>query len=64
MNAAKKEVEPNVYAKVQWTAEDIQSLRPAWTLGECEDWLVDNEGTIEDRTIELGWEVITCLLND
>lgn len=53
----------NQYAKVVWTAEDVQTLRPDWDLERCEDWLERNEKYIQDRLVELGWEVIETLLD-
>jgi hypothetical protein len=51
-------------ATVTWTAEDVQSLRPDWTTDKCEEFLEDNERRIQDRLIELGWEVIETLLGE
>jgi hypothetical protein len=53
---------PDGYADVVWQPEDIKTLRPAWSLERCEEWLQENEKYIRDRTIELGWDVITSLL--
>ena len=53
---------PNGYADVIWQPEDIKTLRPEWSLERCEDWLQDNEKYLRDRTIELGWDVITSML--
>ena len=53
---------PDGYADVIWQPEDIKTLRPEWSLERCEDWLQENEKYIRDRTIELGWDVITSLL--
>lgn len=50
------------FAQVVWTAEDIQTLRPDWDLEKCADWLQRNERHIQDRLVELGWEVIESLL--
>jgi len=50
------------YAVVEWQAEDVRTLKPLWTIEECTEWLVDNEGRISDRLIELGWEVMDTLL--
>jgi len=50
------------YAKVEWTAEDVQTLRPDWTEEYCEEWLMSNQKYIQDRLVELGWEVIESLL--
>jgi hypothetical protein len=48
------------YAVVTWTAKDVQCLPRCknWSLQKCEEWLIDNEGRIEDRLTELGWEVL------
>ena len=51
-------------ATVTWTAEDVQSLRPDWTTDKCEEFLEDNERRIQDRLIEIGWEVIETLLGE
>jgi hypothetical protein len=47
---------------ITWGAGDIQTLRPDWTLTQCEDWLRYNWMRIHDRSITLGWEVIEALL--
>jgi len=50
------------YAIVEWQAQDVKVLKPLWTLEESKEWLVDNEGRIQDRLTELGWEVLESLL--
>lgn len=55
-------MDDNKYATVTWTAEDVQTLRPNWTLEKCAEWLDGNERYIQDRLVELGWEVIESLL--
>ena len=52
------------YAVVEWQAEDVRTLKPLWTIEECTEWLVDNEGRISDRLIELGWEVLDVLVRE
>ena len=49
-------------AAVTWHAEDVQTLKPNWSLEKCNEWLEDNERHMQDRLIELGWEVIDALL--
>ena len=49
-------------AAVTWLPEDVQSLKPDWTLEKCNEWLEDNEGHIQDRLTELGWEVLESYL--
>ena len=50
------------YAKVVWTANDIFSLKPDWTDEQAEEWLECNQKYIQERMVELGWEVIESLL--
>ena len=50
------------YCTTGWRAEDVYMMKPEWTLPQCEEWLADNEGRIQDRLTELGWEVIDTLL--
>jgi len=52
----------NKYAKMAWTAADVQTLAPKMTEAEAEEWLSDNQSHITDRLTELGWDVITSLL--
>lgn len=54
----------NEYAAVVWRPEDVQTLRPNWTPEQCADWLQANESYIQDRLIELGWDVIDSLLGE
>jgi len=49
-------------AAVTWHAEDVQTLKPSWSLKKCNEWLEDNERHMQDRLIELGWEVMDALL--
>ena len=48
--------------KIVWNANDVRTLRPDWSEEECLEWLDSNWSHIEDRCVELGWEVIECLL--
>ena len=50
------------YAKVEWAVEDIQALRAGWSERRCQEFLVANEKYIEERLVELGWEVIESLI--
>ena len=52
------------YAEVEWTPEDVRSLNNNLSLSEAEEWLIDNEKSIQDRLTELGWNVIEDLLNE
>lgn len=50
------------YANVDWIPGDIQSLRPEWTLEQCEAFLNENEKYIRESMIECGWVAIEALL--
>lgn len=52
----------NYYAKVVWTVDDILTLKPDWTDEQAEEWLACNQKYIQDRLVEVGWEVIEDLL--
>lgn len=54
---------PEKFAETAWTAEDVQTLRPEWNTEKCEEWLQNNERYMQDRLVELGWEVMESLLN-
>jgi len=47
---------------IVWLPEDIKALNPTWTMAQCEQWLFEHRKCIQDRSIELGWEVINDLL--
>ena len=46
------------FAKVFWTAEDVLTLRPDWTMEEAENLLSSSEKQIEEGMIERGWHVL------
>lgn len=50
------------YAKVEWTPEDVTTLREDMTMEEAEAFLQSNQKYIQDRLVELGWEVLESLL--
>ena len=50
------------FATVYWTAEDVKSLHPRWSLARCEEELGEIERRIADRMSEAGWGVLECLL--
>lgn len=55
--AAVTEPEPEQFAKLVWTAEDVQTLFEV-TDEQAVEFLISNERHIRDRLCELGWEVI------
>lgn len=50
------------YASLAWSPEDVQTLRPYWSLDRCRRELEQNEKYIRDRLCELGWDVIGALI--
>lgn len=49
-------------AEVAWTAHDIKTLQPKWSLRKCQAWLEENETYIQDEIIQKGHEVLESLL--
>lgn len=47
---------------IVWSLVDIKSRQPQWSDERCEEFLGDVAGTIEDMSIESGWEVIDSLI--
>lgn len=52
----------NKYGKVEWTAEDVLTLRPDLSVTEAENFLGRNQKHLRDRLIETGWEVMETLI--
>ena len=50
------------WATVEWSIDDILTLRPEWTREKAEEFLDINEKYIQDRLVELGWEVIETII--
>ena len=51
------------YVTVSWCPIDIKTIREDWSDEKCMEALADIAGMLEDRSIELGWEVIESLLD-
>ena len=56
-------LEPGQWVSIKWSIEDIHSFRenselPKWTDERAERFLASISRVIEDRSIELGWEII------
>jgi hypothetical protein len=50
------------FAVVLWQPEDVESVSKL--KGEAAiDWLRDNAKYIEDRSVEVGWDIIDSLLD-
>ena len=57
-----EDMRENVYAQAGWTVEDILTLRPSWSVQRCERELQACEGHLQERMIEVGWEVLHAIL--
>lgn len=51
------------FAKVVWRPADVEVLRPNWTDARINQWLREHESQIQDRLLELGWQVLEDLLS-
>lgn len=60
---AGKGSEPTYYAEVRWTAEDVKTLRPKWSLERCEEFLARNEKYLAERLTEVGWEAMATYIS-
>ena len=49
---------------ITWVAEDVQTLKPEWTLEQCQAALNRVGKHLKDRSIELGYQVLEDLLRD
>lgn len=47
---------------IKWSAEDVQQLKPTWSLEKCQSWLDGNSRHLKDRLIETGWEVLESFI--
>ncbi len=47
---------------ITWIADDVQAIRPSWSIEKCEEALADNANRLVDRSIELGWDVLDILI--
>ena len=47
---------------IKWAWEDIQLLRPDWSKNQCLVMLDQVAKRLEERSIELGWEVLEILI--
>jgi len=55
------------YAVVRWQLEDVHQHREnmewsKWTDEQASEWIIGNEGRIQDRMVEIGWDVIDTLM--
>lgn len=51
------------YAEVAWCPADIKALNEHWSDEKCQEMLFKISSYLEDRLIELGWQVMEDLLD-
>lgn len=61
---SKADPESHEYAKVAWCVGDIQTVRPSFTVGQCEKFLFTNERYIQDAMVQAGWDAIASLADE
>lgn len=52
------------YAEISWCPQDIKEMYPHWSDEKCMKVLGSVSGYLEDRSIELGWEVLETLTSE
>jgi len=62
-DALEKAKQAQQYAKVVWTVGDVQALQSEWSDEQAKEWLENNQKYIQERLVELGWEVMESLMN-
>ena len=50
------------YAHVKWSVDDVLTIAPKWSQEVAENFLQVNESLLQDRMIELGWQIMEQLI--
>lgn len=51
-------------ATITWCPLDVKEIYPDWSDEKCISALESVAGYLEERSVELGWEVLQILLDD
>lgn len=51
------------YVVTSWCPADVKAINEHWSDEKCQEMLFKVSNYMEDRLIELGWEVLEDLLN-
>ncbi len=51
-------------AKVSWTWEDINELKPNWSEEKCKNFLQEHENGIQEAMLEAGWFAIKLAVGE
>ena len=62
-----RDMADGLYAVVRWQLEDVHQHREnmewsKWTDEQASERIIGNEGRIQDRMVEIGWDVIDTLM--
>ena len=49
---------------IVWCWDDVQTLRPDWSEEQCQTALDSIRKGLQDRSVELGWDIMDILLDD
>lgn len=49
---------------ISWSRKDIEIIKPDWSPERCQKALSLIGKRLQERSVELGWNVIEILLND
>jgi hypothetical protein len=61
--ASRDTCEPEVGTiRIVWSWEDIQMLRPDLSEDDCHVMLMRIGDSLHDRSVEVGWEIMDCLV--
>lgn len=50
------------FATVSWTAHDVKSIRPDWSLEKCLEALEGIERSMKDTLTQEGWKILDDVL--
>ena len=51
------------YVQISWCPADVKAINEHWSDEKCMEVLSEIGGYLEDRSIELGWDVLETLLS-
>jgi hypothetical protein len=62
LNWTEQTPERQTYAQLKWSPEDVQTIRPNWSLNRCEDELAKIQKHLQDALCQKGYDVMSDLL--
>ena len=49
--------------ELYFLADQVQKLKPNWTIEECEEWLYQNWDRVEGPMLRKCWEILEVFLD-